>query len=47
MRAKGSSVTKSRLRNLRCRVGLAVLAAVLVGVYIVSYRNSVTTAPSW
>jgi Flp pilus assembly protein CpaB len=33
---------KSRLRNLALPIGLAVLATVLVGIYIVSYRNSVT-----
>jgi Flp pilus assembly protein CpaB len=35
-------VTKTRLRNLMLPVGLAVLAVVLIGIYIVSYRNSVT-----
>jgi Flp pilus assembly protein CpaB len=35
-------VTKTRLRNLMLPVGLAVLAVVLIGAYIVSYRNSVT-----
>jgi Flp pilus assembly protein CpaB len=35
-------VTKSRLRNLALPLGLAVLAAVLVGVYITSFRHSVT-----
>ena len=35
-------MTKSRLRNLALPLGLAVLAAVLVGLYVVSYRNSVT-----
>jgi len=35
-------VTTSRLRNLALPLGLAVLAAVLVGIYVVSYRNSVT-----
>jgi Flp pilus assembly protein CpaB len=34
-------VTKSRLRNLLLPIGLAVLAVVLIGAYIVSYRNSV------
>jgi Flp pilus assembly protein CpaB len=34
-------VTKSRLRNLALPIGLAVLAAVLVGLYVISYRNSV------
>jgi Flp pilus assembly protein CpaB len=34
-------VTKSRLRNLALPIGLAVLAAVLVGIYVISYRNSV------
>ena len=35
-------MTKSRLRNLALPLGLAVLAAILVGYYVVSYRNSVT-----
>jgi len=35
-------VTRSRLRNLALPLALAVLAAVLVGIYVVSYRNSVT-----
>jgi Flp pilus assembly protein CpaB len=35
-------VTRSRLRNLALPLALAVLAAVLVGLYVVSYRNSVT-----
>jgi Flp pilus assembly protein CpaB len=35
-------VTKSRLRNLALPLALAVIAAVLVGFYVVSYRNSVT-----
>lgn len=34
-------MTRLRLRNLVLPVGLALLAALLVGVYIVSYRNSV------
>jgi pilus assembly protein CpaB len=34
-------VTKPRIRNLLVPMALAVLAAVLVGVYIVSYRNKV------
>jgi Flp pilus assembly protein CpaB len=34
-------VTTTRLRNLALPIGLAVLAAVLVGVYVISYRNSV------
>jgi Flp pilus assembly protein CpaB len=34
-------VTKSRFRNLILPVALAVLAVVLIGAYIVSYRNSV------
>jgi Flp pilus assembly protein CpaB len=34
-------VTKPRLRNLLLPVALAVLAAVLIGAYIVSYRNNV------
>ena len=35
-------MTRSRLRNLALPLALAVLAAVLVGLYVVSYRNSVT-----
>ena len=35
-------LTKTRVRNLLVPVALAVLAAVLVGAYIISYRNSVT-----
>jgi Flp pilus assembly protein CpaB len=35
-------VTKSRIRNLALPLGLAALAAILVGIYITSYRNSVT-----
>jgi Flp pilus assembly protein CpaB len=35
-------VTKSRLRNLALPLALAALAAVLIGIYVVSYRNSVT-----
>ena len=35
-------MTKSRLRNLVLPLALAVLAAVLVGIYVISYRNSVT-----
>jgi Flp pilus assembly protein CpaB len=35
-------VTKTRLRNLMLPVALAVLAVVLIGIYMVSYRNSVT-----
>jgi Flp pilus assembly protein CpaB len=34
-------VTKSRLRNLMLPVALAVLAVVLIGIYMTSYRNSV------
>jgi Flp pilus assembly protein CpaB len=34
-------LTKTRVRNLLVPVALAVLAAVLIGAYIVSYRNSV------
>jgi Flp pilus assembly protein CpaB len=33
--------TRSRLRNLALPLGLAALAAILVGIYIASYRNSV------
>jgi Flp pilus assembly protein CpaB len=39
-------VTKSRLRNLALPLGLAVLAAILVGFYVVSYRKSVTHGAS-
>jgi Flp pilus assembly protein CpaB len=35
-------VTKSRLHNLALPLGLATLAAVLIGIYVISYRNSVT-----
>jgi Flp pilus assembly protein CpaB len=35
-------VTKSRIRNLALPLGLAALAAILVGIYITSFRNSVT-----
>ena len=35
-------MTKSRLRNLVLPLGLAALAAILIGIYVVSYRNSVT-----
>jgi Flp pilus assembly protein CpaB len=35
-------VTKSRLRNLALPLGLAALAAILIGIYVVSYRNNVT-----
>ena len=35
-------MTTSRLRNLALPLALAVMAAVLVGLYVVSYRNSVT-----
>jgi Flp pilus assembly protein CpaB len=34
-------MTKTRLRSLLVPVALAVLAAVLIGAYIVSYRNSI------
>jgi pilus assembly protein CpaB len=34
-------VKRSKFRSLILPVGLAVLAAVLIGVYVVSYRNSV------
>jgi Flp pilus assembly protein CpaB len=37
-----SMTTKSRLRNLALPLGLAAAAAILVGIYIISYRNSVT-----
>ena len=36
-------LTKARLRHLAVPIGLAVLAAVLVGTYIVTYRNSVNS----
>jgi len=39
-------VTKSRLRNLALPLGLAALAAILIGIYVVSYRNSVTHGAS-
>ena len=35
-------MTKSKLRNLALPLGLAAAAAILVGFYVVSYRNSVT-----
>lgn len=35
-------MTKSRIRNLALPLGLAALAAILVGIYIASFRNSVT-----
>jgi len=35
-------VTKSRLRNLALPLALAALATILIGIYVVSYRNSVT-----
>lgn len=35
-------MTRSRLRNLALPLALAAAAAVLVGLYVVSYRNSVT-----
>jgi Flp pilus assembly protein CpaB len=35
-------VTKTRLRNLALPLGLAAAAAILIGIYVVSYRNSVT-----
>jgi Flp pilus assembly protein CpaB len=34
--------TRSRLKGVALPIGLAALAAILVGIYIVSYRNSVT-----
>jgi len=39
-------VTKSRLRNLALPLGLAALAAILIGIYVISYRNSVTHGAS-
>lgn len=35
-------MTKSRVRNLALPLALAALAAVLIGIYVVSYRKSVT-----
>ena len=35
-------MTKTRLRNLALPLGLAAAAAILIGIYVVSYRNSVT-----
>ncbi len=35
-------MTKTRVRNLALPLGLAAAAAILIGVYVVSYRNSVT-----
>jgi Flp pilus assembly protein CpaB len=35
-------VTRSKLRNLALPLGLAAAAAILVGLYVISYRNSVT-----
>jgi Flp pilus assembly protein CpaB len=35
-------VTKSKLRSLALPLGLAALAAILVGIYVTSFRNSVT-----
>jgi Flp pilus assembly protein CpaB len=35
-------MTKSRIRNLALPLGLAALAAILVGIYITSFRHSVT-----
>ena len=35
-------MTKSKIRTLALPLGLAALAAVLVGIYVTSYRNSVT-----
>lgn len=35
-------MTRTRLRNLMVPVALAVLAVVLIGAYMISYRNSVT-----
>ena len=35
-------MTKSRIRNLALPLGLATLAAVLIGMYVISYRNRVT-----
>lgn len=35
-------MTTSRLRNVALPLGLAALAAVLIGIYVISYRNSVT-----
>ena len=35
-------MTKSKLRSLALPLGLAALAAILVGIYVTSFRNSVT-----
>jgi Flp pilus assembly protein CpaB len=35
-------VSKTRVRNLALPLGLAAAAAILIGIYVVSYRNSVT-----
>ncbi len=35
-------MTKTRVRNLALPLGLAAAAAILIGIYVVSYRNSVT-----
>jgi Flp pilus assembly protein CpaB len=35
-------VTKTRVRNLALPLGLAAAAAILIGIYVISYRNSVT-----
>jgi pilus assembly protein CpaB len=35
-------VTKSKIRMLALPLGLAALAAILVGIYVTTYRNSVT-----
>lgn len=35
-------MTRTRVRNLALPLGLAAAAAILIGIYVVSYRNSVT-----
>lgn len=35
-------MTKTRVRNLALPLGLAAAAAILIGIYVISYRNSVT-----
>jgi Flp pilus assembly protein CpaB len=35
-------VSKTRVRNLALPLGLAAAAAILIGIYVISYRNSVT-----
>ena len=35
-------MTKTRVRNLALPLGLAAAAAILIGIYVISYRNSIT-----